>query len=114
MSRWSWVIAFAFSNGMGSSNHPGRDGRSASSSSTAVRGERNSLHSMKISPSGPRPSRAAAMSSAARRISPASSSRSPSYENGRHLNAVNPRRTASCAPRFASSGVLTPCSQWLA
>ena len=58
-SRCSCAIAFAFSNGIGSSNQPGRNGRSASSSITAVRGDRNSLHSMKISPSGPRPSRAA-------------------------------------------------------
>ncbi len=33
------------------------------------------------------------------RISPASSSRRPSYENGRHLNAWKPRRTASARRR---------------
>ena len=58
ISRCSAAIAFAFSNGIGSSNQPGRNGCSASSIITAVRGDRNSLHSMKMSASGPAPSRA--------------------------------------------------------
>ena len=70
-SRCSAAIAFAFSNGIGSSNQPGRNGCSASSSITAVRGDRNSLHSMKMSASGPAPSRAPSISAAALRISPA-------------------------------------------
>ena len=114
ISRCSATIAFAFSNGIGSSNQPGRNGCSASSIITAVRGDRNSLHSMKMSASGPAPSRAPSISAAALRISPAVLSRRPSNENGRHLNAVKPRRTASCAPANAFSGVSAPCSQWLA
>ena len=99
MSRCNCAIAFAFSNGIGSSNQPGRKGCSASSSSTAVRGDRNSLHSMKISPSGP----GAFARRLHQRARPCGSRRprcraGPRSENGRHLKAVKPRRTASRAP----------------
>ena len=60
-SRCKATIAFAFSNGIGSSNQPGRYGKNAFAAITALRGDSNSPHSTKISVSGPAPSRAAAI-----------------------------------------------------
>jgi hypothetical protein len=81
---------------------------------TAVRGDSSSLHSTKMSTSGPAPSRAAAIISVARRMAPDSSAFSASWVSGENLKPVKPRRTASFAASKPCFGSLAPRSQWLA
>ncbi len=103
-SRCSCAIAFAFSNGIGSSNQPGRERaqrvvehhRRARRQELAALDEDLAVGTQALARTGDRAPRRGGFRRPRRRAGPRA-------RTGRHLKAVKPRRTASRAPANASS-----------